>query len=65
MTFRSKSDKITSKKLVFVARGLWTSILSTLGGAGSSVGELFGPSEEGEQSVKSREMGEGRPGAGL
>ena len=34
-------------------------------GPGSSVGELFGPSEEGDGSKKSPGMGEGSPGAGL
>ena len=32
MKFLSKSEKIASKNCVFAARGLWTSIRSTLGG---------------------------------
>ena len=39
--------------------------LIDFGGAGSSVGELFGPSKEGGPSVVSREMGGGTPRQGL
>ena len=39
--------------------------LIDLGGAGSSVGKLFGPSEEGKESKLSREMGGGTPRQGL
>ena len=52
------------QKVCFCGEGPPDLNIINIGGPGSSVGELFGPCKEGEESVVSRVKGGGTPPAG-
>ena len=57
MKFLSKSEKITSKKMYFCGERPLDLNLDDFGGAGSSVGELFGPEKDADGSNATQGMG--------
>ena len=65
MCFLSKSDKIMSKKLVFVPRGFWTPILLIFEGPEALWKGFWRLQGGGDPSKAVQVKGEGSPGAGL